>query len=90
MSVERNRGNFGAVGSYSNGRAEGENFGGSGVAAGVAAFARLRCLDFSRVYSRCINCFLVSQIEGVGGVVTVVVVGVVIGGVVVIVGVVVW
>ena len=86
MSVERNRGNFGAVGSYSNGRAEGENFRGSGV----AAFARLRCLDFSRVYSRCINCFLVSQIEGVGGVVTVVVVGVVIGGVVVIVGVVVW
>ena len=84
MPVERGRGNFGAVGEYTNGRAEGENFGVSGV----AAFARLRCLAFSRVYSRCINCFLVSQIEGVGGVVIVVVVGVVIGGVVVVVGVV--
>ena len=53
--------NFGAEGEYTNAGAEGES---TGVLGGAVC---LRLLRFLRIYIRCINCFLVSQIEGVGG-----------------------
>ena len=65
--------------------AEGENFGDLGD----AVFDRLLCRAFLREYSRCISCFRVSQMEGVGGrdVVVVGVVGVVVDEVVAVAGV---